>query len=318
MAVLNADFRRLNTDASLIPTKFASYAADCQIEFVLATTDPDGNPTNGIVRTKTPIRFFGLDDRIKRTSIGGSDGWNSDNYLNIWVGNLAGGVLGYSSPIGGSRQMDGVVIKSTAFGTTGTVVAPFHKGRTTTHEVGHWLGLQHIWGDTYCGDDKVDDTPPQQSASRGCPSGNISSCNNSGNMYMNFMDLTNDECMQLFTMGQRLRMRTFFEDGGFRHGILQSAGLSLPVSEAPTEPEIILPIDLRISPNPAKSTITISDLTGNGFQNKTFRLINQYGQIIRQFRFTGTSMDINISDLPAGIYILDTGDKRYNRRVIKS
>ena len=124
--------------------------------------------------------------------------------------------------------------------------------------------------------------------------------------------------MQLFTMGQRLRMRTFFEDGGFRHSILQSTGLSLPVSEAPTEPEIILPIDLRISPNPAKSTITISDLTGNGFQNKIFRLINQYGQIIKQFRFTGTSMDINISDLPAGMYILDTGDKRYNRRVIKS
>jgi len=318
LAVLNADFRKLNADISRIPLKFIPYAADCQFEFVLATTDPSGNPTNGIVRKQTSIQFFGLDDRIKKSAIGGSDPWDSNSYLNIWVGNLAGGVLGYSSPIGGSRAMDGVVIKSTAFGTVGHVVAPFHKGRTATHEVGHWLGLQHIWGDTYCGDDQVGDTPPQQGASRGCPSGDISSCNNTGTMYMNFMDLTNDECMQLFTMGQRERMRTFFEDGGFRHGILVSKGLSLPAPEGVTDTETILPIDIRLAPNPARSTITITDLTGNGFQNKTFRIINQYGQAIKQFRFTGTSMDINISQLPAGMYFLETGDKRYNRRFIKS
>src|SRR6476469_5233290 len=99
-----------------------------------------------------------------------------NKYLNIWVGNLAGGILGYASPPGGPAEKDGVVINLTAFGTIGALSAHFNLGRTATHEVGHWLNLRHIWGDTYCGDDKVDDTPKQRSSNRGCPSGEKLTC----------------------------------------------------------------------------------------------------------------------------------------------
>src|SRR5215831_10123909 len=193
---LNRDFRRLNTDTINTPFSFRALAADCRIEFGLAVIDPRNRATNGIIRKQTGIQYFGMDDRIKYSTRGGDDAWDPDSYLNIWIGNTAGGILGYTSPIGGPKEKDGVVIKYNVFGTLGTLAAPYDKGRTATHEVGHWLGLRHIWGDQYCGDDLVGDTPPQQTSSFGCPSGVIVTCNNApfGNMYMNYMDLTNDAC----------------------------------------------------------------------------------------------------------------------------
>ncbi|WP_291721104.1 GEVED domain-containing protein [Bernardetia sp.] len=231
--VLNADFRRTNSDYTLTPSEFAGSVADTEIEFVLATTDPNGNATSGVTRTQTSVSAFGTNDQMKYSSQGGKDAWNTQKYLNIWVCNMSGGILGYAQfPGSGSANTDGVVILTTAFGSTGNVNAPFNKGRTATHEVGHWLNLRHIWGDGNCSaDDYVSDTPIAAASNGGCPSYPSKSCSNNGgftsDMFMNYMDYTNDACMYMFTTGQKNRMRAVLDAGGFRSDLV-SGGTTPP------------------------------------------------------------------------------------------
>jgi len=224
--VLKADFRKLNADYSKTPSAFASLVADAQITFELATVDPSGNPTTGITRTSTTATAFSDDDRVKYTSQGGRNAWPRDKYLNIWVCNLDP-YLGYAQFPGGTAATDGVVIGYKYFGTTGTAVAPFNKGRTATHEVGHWLNLYHIWGDdgTSCtGSDQVSDTPNQADENYGCPTFPAVSCSNgpNGDMFMNYMDYSDDACMYMFTNGQKNRMRALFATGGARASFVSS------------------------------------------------------------------------------------------------
>ncbi len=211
--VLNADFNRTNIDAINTPNIWQNIAADCEIEFCLANIDPNGNPTTGITRTQTNTSQFQISGpSVEDASTGGKEPWNINQYLNIWVCNLGGGVLGYASqPSEFLSSNDGVVINYTNFGNSGNSNAPYHKGRTATHEVGHWLNLDHIWGNNNCGNDYITDTPKQEKDNNGCPGfpHNINSCNTpniNGDMFMNYMDYTNDQCMNLFTKGQKTRM----------------------------------------------------------------------------------------------------------------
>jgi hypothetical protein len=160
--ILNQDFQKLNADTTAVPSAFKPLIADCKIQFCLAKQDPYGNPTTGILRKYTSKTAFSDNDDIKKSGRGGDDAWPASSYLNLWVGNLSGGLLGYAQFPGGTAATDGVVVLYSAFGNTGTVSAPYHKGRTTTHEVGHWLNLRHIWGDdsgACTGSDGVGDTP---------------------------------------------------------------------------------------------------------------------------------------------------------------
>ena len=216
--VLNEDFRRTNPDAD----DTWSQATDSEIEFCMATSDPLGNATSGIVRTSTSVSAFGTNDQMKFASSGGADAWPASDYLNIWVCDISGGILGYAQFPGGSATTDGIVIDYQYFGTIGTASAPFDLGRTATHEVGHWLNLRHIWGDGGCNvDDFVSDTPASNSANYGCALGN-SACG-SVDMVQNYMDYSDDACMNLFTLGQRNRMRALFESGGYRSSLLNSS-----------------------------------------------------------------------------------------------
>lgn len=206
ITVLNQDFRRANPDIVQVPAVWQGIAADTQIEFHRATEDPNGNPTNGVTRTQTNVTAF-TDDAVKFGAQGGADAWPSDRYLNVWVCQLGGGLLGYAQFPGGPAATDGVVITHTGFGTTGTAAAPFDGGRTATHEIGHWLDLFHIWGDdgTGCsGSDQVADTPNQAGPNSGCPTFPSLTCDNgpNGDMWMNYMDYTDDACMFMFTQGQ--------------------------------------------------------------------------------------------------------------------
>ena len=234
IAILNKDYRRLNADTSAIPSVFAAVAADCEIEFCLATKDPNGNSTSGITRTATkqtsfsPGTFNGVswsNDGVKYISSGGADAWNTSKYLNIWVCDL-GNLRGYAQLPGGPSSSDGVVVDYTRFGNIGTAAWASFTIRTTTHEIGHWLNLNHIWGNNIketsnCGDDLCDDTPTESSSTYGTPTfpyNTYSACNSgaNGEMFMNYMDYT--DCRSMFTQDQKTRMRAAIDT--FRSGLL--------------------------------------------------------------------------------------------------
>ncbi len=212
IAVLNRDFRATNSDRSKTPAVWRGLVSDSQVEFVLATKDPDGKKSTGITRTRSSTTSFAIDDNvIKKTKSGGKDAWPTDRYLNIWVCALSGGILGYAQFPGGPSWSDGVVILNTAFGTSGLAKAPFNKGRTATHEVGHYLNLRHIWGDTEdcSGTDFVVDTPNAEGPNYGSPTFPKVSCSNgpNGDMFMNYMDYVDDAAMFMFTKEQTQRMQ---------------------------------------------------------------------------------------------------------------
>jgi hypothetical protein len=215
--VLNEDFAGTNDDIKNVPPIFVDRIGNPGLRFALATTDPSGAPTTGITRRKITTPSFGVDDRMKAESTGGTDPWDTARYLNIWVCRLSGGVLGYAQFPGGPPETDGVVILSSAFGRGGTAAAPFDLGRTTTHEVGHYLNLSHIWGEARvptCTDtDSVDDTPNQWGPNFGKPTFPSASCDNTpdGDLFMNYMDYVDDDTMVMFTDGQVARMHAALE-----------------------------------------------------------------------------------------------------------
>ena len=224
--ILNEDFRRLNADTTNTPAGFLPVAADCEIEFCLAQKDPNGNTTTGITRTQTSQTSFSTNDDVKYTASGGHDAWNSSEYLNIWVCDISGGILGYAQFPGGNPNEDGIVVDYQYFGNIGTASSPYDQGRTATHEVGHWLNLRHIWGDSNCGNDFCNDTPEHDGSNYGCPSyPHTSSCSGNGSygdMFQNYMDYTNDACMNIFTQDQKSRMLAAINTS--RQGLLTSNG----------------------------------------------------------------------------------------------
>ena len=247
--VLDADFRKKNADVSAVPGVFAPLADDARIEFELATTDPSGNPTNGITRTATSATEFDADtDDIKSVATGGADAWPSDRYLNIWVApsifaiynGVKHSLLGYAQFPGGPAATDGVVILHSAFGTTGTAAAPFNLGRTATHEIGHWLNLRHIWGDDGAGchgSDFVDDTPNQAGPNYGKPSFPSVTCGNApnGDMFMNYMDYVDDDAMMMFTSGQVTRIQAALDGPRSTIGTPISCGGKLLPKDPPKD-----------------------------------------------------------------------------------
>jgi hypothetical protein len=203
ISVLNADFN--DTNYNDVPAEFQSLGADIDINFTLATVNRQANSTSS----------WGTNNAVKNAypAVPG--------HLTIWVANIGGGILGYAQFPGGSASTDGVVISPQYFGTTGTATAPFNLGRTATHEVGHWLNLRHIWGDGRCKqDDFVADTPSSDGPNYGCPSYPTVNCR-SNDMTMNYMDYTDDACMNMFTEGQKDRMRAIFATGGARESLVQ-------------------------------------------------------------------------------------------------
>lgn len=302
LAVLNTAFRKKNADTVNIPAAFKSLAADCEIEFKLATSDPFMRPTNGIVRKYTAIKNWMDDDKMKSSATNGTDGWDPRQYLNIWVCNLALS-SGYSTFPGDAAAKDGIVIKTALIG----------KSKVLIHEAGHWLGLKHLWGDTVCGDDLVDDTPKQSTYTPGCPTGIRSSCGGTtpGDMYMNYMDFTADACILMFTQGQKERMWSFFYPGGARASVLNSLGLNPPTKEeiplpGDGETPAVKPVEpaLKVYPNPAVNKIIIDAGTDNKWLGKTVNIYDTKGEIVLRTVMTSQQHAIDISRLITGMYFI--------------
>lgn len=299
IVVLNEDFRKkagtpgYNNDPA---------GKDAMIEFALAVRDPQGKATTGITRTYTAKTGFDYNssEDMKYTSKGGIDPWPVAKYLNIWVCDLGGGYLGYATYPGASSR-DGIVIGYKYFGdnTGAATTPPYNKGRTATHEVGHWLNLIHIWGDQECGDDFVSDTPPAKAENYGCPVGKQSNCSGTTtDMIRNYMDYTDDACMNIFTIGQVERMRATLN--GPRAGIKTSDGLlgigsdyspAFSIFPNPCTDKIFIDAQ-SISLNTGTVNYTIQDIAGREVGEG---ILNQDEKIL------------SVKELLPGIYFLRLG-----------
>lgn len=263
---LNLDFSGLNPDSTNIPAAFGPLRGHSQIRFALAKRTPAGAFSNGIERRVSNTAFTGgANDPIKFTAQGGLDAWDANSYFNIWVGRNGGGILGYAQfPGSGPATTDGVVLNIVGTGSNTCYVDPsFNLGRTGSHEVGHYLGLLHLWGDENgcTGDDfrdltavgstfslpatlanppgqgntsnDVGDTPNQGGPTSGCLTGvrtDACSAVAPGFQYQNYMDYTDDACYSMFTNKQVARMEYVLNN--FRAGFLTSLGLTPPAGSA--------------------------------------------------------------------------------------
>lgn len=224
--VLNADFRRLNADTTDTPAPWLPIAADCDIEFRLAQLDPDGECTTGINRIYSPLTTNA------RQNVKSLIQWDPTSYLNIWIvesientSTIAGGIVaGYAQfPNTQTPATDGIEVRHDYFGIIGTAANTGGLGRTSTHEIGHWLNLRHIWGDepACAQDDFVNDTPLQATYTFStCPSFPFfDQCTPAGNgvMFPNYMDYTDAACQNIYTNGQKARMQAALNNSGSSH-----------------------------------------------------------------------------------------------------
>lgn len=305
IAILNQDYRKLNTDfATVVPAPFQTLAADFELNFVLAVRTPDDEPTTGIERKQVPGSFV-FEDSYYQSA--GLPAWDPLNYLNIWVGAFSDdGILGFAYPSAAAgMEDDGLCIGYKYFGNTGTAVYPYNKGRTATHEIGHYFNLAHIWGNTNndtsgctntgINSDGVADTPKTNEAYYDCETfpNNDHMCTATANgaMFMNYMDYVPDACMAFFTAGQKTRAINALNND--RSELLTSLGAT-PLSIEELEAK-----NVSISPNPASSYFAVtSKVTVDSVE-----IINSLGQKVKEVTLDGANV-VGVEDLASGVYFI--------------
>lgn len=298
--VLNEDYRRLNADTVRTRQVFADIVGDSKIQFELATVDPNGNPTTGITRAQgNPTGFLGFtpfQDEVKTAATGGVDAWPTDRYLNIWVCNIMNGfgILGYAFPPTGAVNWpvgsetdsihQGVVLHFPVVGDnfSAPIDATVTKGRSAVHEIGHFLGLRHIWGDGDCTeDDGLEDTPDAIDANQQTCDTTLNTCSETGgieypDMIENYMDYSDDRCLNAFTHDQIAIMRGTLQTS--RYGIARrinyadSVTTSIAVTGSNT-------FDVKVYPVPATSVVNYDIQMPAGMQY-TVQVLNMLGETV--------------------------------------
>lgn len=317
--ILNEDFNRLNADAVNTPAEFASVAGSANIEFVLAKQDPAGLPTNGVLRIQGPKTNY--DPDLDATMISTLSRWNPNEYLNLYVVSLINPYIGYASfPVSdlpglnfpvSSALNDGVTIDYRYFGIGGSAVS-FSRGRTATHEIGHFLGLRHIWGDGGCGvDDFVEDTPEQDNSNNVCNSNPSRFSCNSNDMIQNYMDYTPDACMNLFTQGQIERFNAVLANSPRRASLVNNRATQNPElkNNDLAISRVITPTELVCSPvispeiellNAGKNILTSAEvqLRSNGvlIETKVFNFNLNTGMVAKG-KFSNITLGQNTNEL---------------------
>lgn len=334
ITILNEDFRKTNTNFATTVTQsaFVNASADCEINFCAAKVDPSGTllAEPGIERIKVsdkgwsnlPYTISYIESTVKPGS-----SWDPTKYLNIWILEFGGGdigTLGYAqfptipsgtTPVtdmvgqGGAANTDGVVFDYHYVGNTGTATSPYNKGRTATHEIGHWLGLWHINGDSNCGNDYCSDTPAQGSLTGGCPSttggtstsGCAASPNPPGKMYQNYMDYSDDRCMSMFTLDQKARMQAVMANCVRRTSLASSTVCTIAgIAENASN------IQMSVYPNPTNGELFV-DVNLLDVQDFTISVVNTLGQTVKevkQIQSNGGKIKIDLSDKNVGIYFV--------------
>lgn len=298
---LNQDFSGSNEDLNNVPNVFKHLVAKTGIEFCLANEDPDGNFSNGILRVPTSINRIGTAigtggrRNIFYEELEGSEIWDSERYLNIYVCDM-GEIAGFASaPFTSIPQEDGVLINSKYFGVNND--PEFGMGRVCTHEVGHFFDLNHIWGSALdCEDDDgIADTPRQMGPYFGCPSHPRTSCG-SEDLFMNYMDYVNDSCMFMFTAGQKLKMLSALS--GPRFKLLHSTICN--------DPDTVMQENgITIFPNPVGNGPLIVHSNNSDDLIQSWELYSMEGKLISQSSENETKLaTIEIADLLPAIYIL--------------
>lgn len=319
--ILNKDFRKLNSDANKTPAFFKNLVADVGIEFCLAARDPAGMVTNGITRTKTTVVDIGDKDRWHTTLRGGKDPWNNKKYINIWVCEAGEDLYGFAFLPGTADppEADGLVISSQYFGSMGTAIASFpnHKGRTTTHEMGHYFNLEHLWGpdESECEEgDEVEDTPLQFEATYDCASYPLKdecSPTDNGILFFNYMDYVDDECMYMFTEGQKKRMNASLN--GFRSTLLGQTNCSLSTS---TE-DNLTENQIQIYPNPASGYLQVISKNRSSEKPSTLYLFDFMGRMLQSKTSFG-ACTFDIAGYSPGVYWLKVDDNPQPYKIIVS
>ena len=309
--VLNEDFRKLNADVGNINSAWDPIAADCEIQFCLAARDPNGNWTNGINRVSTTVSTFSTNNNVKYTSSGGANAWDRSKYLNLWVCDLGSSLLGYAQFPGQAAATDGVVLHYRYTGKTGAI-APYNKGRTAVHEIGHWLALYHIWGDdgSACtGSDFCSDTPNQADENYTCPAiGTVvtDACTTTspGVMWTNYMDYSDDACMLFFTANQKTRMWAVLN--GSRSSLQTSNGCILNSVD-----ELSLSHAFSLYPSPTNGLVTLDF----GFalpSDYDIAVYNTLGEKVREIHIdmlNEQTLMLDLRDQAAGLYFIEVRNK---------
>ena len=322
--VLNEDFNGTNSDRNKTPTPFVPFLGSPDISFGFAHRKPDGTSTNGVEITTTSVSTFSAlinnGSLPKSSATNGADPWDPNKYLNIWIVDIAeSGVLGYTIPpsfigMGYSLQDIGVVIDFGAFGKRGGAIQFFSpsvndRGRTATHEVGHFFELEHTFGDgSGCppatSDDGIADTPPQDDPIYGAPLfPQTDACTPiaPGVMFMNFVDYTDDSAMYMFTKGQAIYMQTKLTTG-----ILHSLTLHPELFDWPTATtDIEKEKRIEIYPNPASGKFTVSLNQANDLQR--ISVVNMMGQNVYSIVPADSiinNYDVDLTGMSKGVYMV--------------